>query len=140
MSAHRKREPDPEKRGIVPDAAADDGDEDGIEILEVVGVDETTGEETATSPPPEPVPVRSPGPEPEGAPEPLRQALQDKDRYYDLLLRKQAEFENFRKRIDRERHELRANASADLVRHLLPVLDNLQRALDSPAGGEEALR
>jgi molecular chaperone GrpE len=141
MSAHRRREQerDPEGRETAPDAAADGGDADGIEILEVVGVDETTGEEAAP-PPPRPESRGATDPGGEAAPGPLRQALQDKDKYYDLLLRKQAEFENFRKRVDRERDDLRTNASADLVRQLLPVLDNLQRALLSPAGGDEALR
>lgn len=49
----------------------------------------------------------------------------------DALARRQADFENYRKRIDRERHELHDRVVADLVKKLLPVLDNLTRALES---------
>lgn len=58
---------------------------------------------------------------------------------YDRLLRKQADFENFRKRMDRERHEFHQAAVMEVVRDLLPVLDGLERALatDSAHAGEE---
>ncbi len=49
----------------------------------------------------------------------------------DALARRQADFENYRKRIERERQELHSRVVADLVKKLLPVLDNLTRALDS---------
>jgi len=49
----------------------------------------------------------------------------------DALARRQADFENYRKRIDRERHELHSRVVADLVKKILPVLDNLTRALDA---------
>ena len=48
---------------------------------------------------------------------------------YDLLLRKTAEFDNYRKRIDRERKEVAETASVDLVRELLSLVDDLERAL-----------
>jgi molecular chaperone GrpE len=47
----------------------------------------------------------------------------------DRLLRRQAEFENFRKRVDRERSEFLEYASTEAVRALLPVLDDFERAL-----------
>jgi molecular chaperone GrpE len=47
----------------------------------------------------------------------------------DLALRKQAEMENFRKRMQREKEEFLQHASADLVHTLLPTLDALDRAL-----------
>jgi len=47
----------------------------------------------------------------------------------DLYLRKLAEFDNFRKRTERERDELQRTASENLVRELIPVLDNFERAL-----------
>ena len=49
----------------------------------------------------------------------------------DALARRQADFENYRKRIERERHELHDRVVADVARKLLPVLDNLTRALDA---------
>ena len=50
--------------------------------------------------------------------------------------RRQADFENFRKRIERERSETYNRAVADLVTKLLPVLDNLRRAVDTEASLE----
>jgi len=51
------------------------------------------------------------------------------DHLRELYLRKLAEFDNFRKRIDREREELRKTAAEDVLRELIPVLDNFERAL-----------
>jgi molecular chaperone GrpE len=59
----------------------------------------------------------------------LRVAEDERDEYRALLQRTQAEFENYQKRIQREFAEERRFAHAPLVRELLPVLDNLQRAL-----------
>jgi molecular chaperone GrpE len=49
----------------------------------------------------------------------------------DAMARRQADFENYRKRIDRERGESRNRIIADLARKLLPVVDNLTRALEA---------
>ncbi len=49
----------------------------------------------------------------------------------DKLARRQADFDNFRKRTERERSETYNRALGEVVRRLLPVLDNLQRALDA---------
>ena len=54
----------------------------------------------------------------------------------DTLVRRQADFENFRKRLERERHEEGRRAQSRLIDELLPVLDGLDRALsahDDPA-------
>jgi len=51
------------------------------------------------------------------------------DHVRDVYLRKLAEFDNFRKRVERERDELRQAALEDFVRELLPVIDNFDRAL-----------
>ena len=53
-----------------------------------------------------------------------------RDEYYDLLLRKTAEFDNYRKRVERERREQADLATADLIREILPLLDDLARALE----------
>jgi molecular chaperone GrpE len=60
----------------------------------------------------------------------------ERDRYYDLLLRKTAEFENYRKRVERERRETIEAAAGDLIEELLPIIDNLERALDAEVGDE----
>ncbi|MGH9396548.1 MAG: nucleotide exchange factor GrpE [Terriglobia bacterium] len=55
--------------------------------------------------------------------------LAEKQEYYELALRKQAELDNFRKRTQREKEEFLQHANADLMRSLLPVLDGFDRAL-----------
>jgi molecular chaperone GrpE len=55
----------------------------------------------------------------------------------ELAQRKQAEFENYRKRMERERIELARYAGADVVKEVLPVLDNLERALRAAGGASE---
>lgn len=54
----------------------------------------------------------------------------ERDEYYDLLLRKQAEFENYRKRVNREREEDRTAAQAEVLREMLPVLDAAEKGLE----------
>lgn len=58
------------------------------------------------------------------------QLQRERDEYYELLLRKTAELDNFRKRIDRERSERESAAAVDLITDTLPLLDDLERALD----------
>jgi molecular chaperone GrpE len=65
-------------------------------------------------------------------------AERQRDAYYDLLLRKTAEFDNYRKRIDRERQALSEAAAADLIEDLLPLLDDLERAIQAEAGSDGA--
>jgi len=52
----------------------------------------------------------------------------------DLYLRKLAEFDNFRKRTDREKEQLEVTAAENLLLELIPVLDNFERALAQPKG------
>jgi molecular chaperone GrpE len=59
-----------------------------------------------------------------------------RDEYYDLLLRKTAEFDNYRKRTERERVAVNEAAAADLLGELLPLLDDFERALQADAGAE----
>ena len=61
---------------------------------------------------------------------------QEKDSLQDRLLRIAAEFDNYRKRIDRERRDLSEFAAADVLFELLPILDNFERALQTPAPPE----
>jgi len=55
--------------------------------------------------------------------------LAEKADLYDRLLRKQAEFDNFRRRTERDRSEFMQFLGMDLARELLPILDDFERAL-----------
>ena len=59
----------------------------------------------------------------------LETLKKDRDEVYDRLLRKQAEFENYKKRIDREKSEFMQFASAELMKELLGVLDSFDLAI-----------
>ena len=58
----------------------------------------------------------------------------EKEALQDRLLRTAAEFDNYRKRIERERRDQADAARADAIEELLPIIDNLERALQAPAG------
>ena len=53
---------------------------------------------------------------------------------YDRFLRAQAELENYKKRVEREKSSLVKYGNEDLIKAILPVIDNLERALDHPPG------
>ncbi len=61
-----------------------------------------------------------------------------RDEYYDLLLRKSAEFDNYRKRIERDRQSQAEAAAADMLEELLPLIDDLERALSVEVGPKGA--
>ena len=79
--------------------------------------------------------------QPESTVDPI-ELQQQRDEYYDRLLRKTAEFDNYRKRTERERIQLSEAAAADLIEELLPLVDDMDRALKADTGGEatEAIR
>ena len=68
-------------------------------------------------------------PRPPALAEAYEKALAEKKDLYDRLLRKQAELDNFRKRTQKEKEDLRQYAAEDLIRSLLPTLDGFERAL-----------
>jgi molecular chaperone GrpE len=68
----------------------------------------------------------------------LEQATRERDEYLDALQRLKAEFENYRKRVQRDQAEFVTLASERLLKQLLPVLDDLERALEAAAEHEEA--
>ncbi len=72
--------------------------------------------------------------------EELEAARRERDEYLDALRRLKAEFENSRKRQERERSRLLETASEKLVVGLLPVLDNLDRALEAEGNIREGVR
>jgi molecular chaperone GrpE len=61
----------------------------------------------------------------------------ERDRLLDRLARLQAEFENARKRAERERTEYREFAAASAAEQFLPVLDNLELALKAKGSAEQ---
>ena len=67
------------------------------------------------------------------------EALQkERDELLDTLQRVQADFDNYRKRAARDQQSLGARAHERLVKDLLPVLDDLERALEAAEAHEEA--
>lgn len=84
---------------------------------------------------------REPGERPAGEIEALQTALDEleaqKEEYYRLLQRLQADFENYRRRMNKEREELIKRANERLLLELLPVLDSLERALQVEQGEKE---
>ena len=71
----------------------------------------------------------------------LEEARNEAKENYEKLLRFAAEFENFKKRIEREKQNTLKFAEENIIRELLPIIDNLERALElgSQSGGREAL-
>jgi molecular chaperone GrpE len=73
-------------------------------------------------------------PESEAGESPLEAMRREKDRLQDQLLRTAAEFDNYRKRVDRDRREQAEAATASALTGLLPIIDDLERALKTPTG------
>ena len=73
----------------------------------------------------------------------LEQTTRERDEYLDALQRLKAEFENYRKRVSRDQAEFVTRASERLVKQLLPVLDDLERAVEAvtvdPRGDSQRL-
>jgi len=139
-SKNMKEDPSPEAGRLPPE------EDDSIEIIEVVGLEDGKSSRTAEGNSFPGGPAPSSGPSASGAPaggasataplpEPPDSIPFTRQQLYDMLLRKQAEFENARKRAEREREETRRRIAMDLLQDLLPVLDNFQRALADPAPG-----
>src|SRR5215218_9159515 len=68
----------------------------------------------------------------------LAEVERERDEYLDDLKRVAADFENYRKRVARDQEGLVARAHERFVKELLPVLDDLERALEAAAEHEEA--
>jgi molecular chaperone GrpE len=69
-------------------------------------------------------------------PAPLDALQKERDDLYDRLLRKTAEFDNFRKRVERDRKEMIEWAAADVLGDLLAIADDFDRALAAEAPPE----
>jgi molecular chaperone GrpE len=88
------------------------------EKIEVTGAAEET-----------PQPEAAPAPEPVEAPEQAEKPAEAQE-YYERFLRCAAEMENLKKRLEKEKAELLQFANENLIKELLPVVDNLERALE----------
>jgi molecular chaperone GrpE len=72
--------------------------------------------------------------------EELEAVRRERDSYLEHMQRLKAELDNSRKRMERERSRIVQLASENLIRELLPVLDNLERALESKGDIHEGVR
>jgi len=70
----------------------------------------------------------------------VEELRRERDTLQDRLLRTAAEFDNYRKRVERDRREVSDLAVADAVQDLLPIIDNLERALQAAAAENDPLR
>lgn len=80
------------------------------------------------------------GSSPETGNSDLAQARTERDELREMLLRRQAEFDNFRKRTERERSEYLQYAGMEVVKDLLPVVDDFERALQVEGGNPEYVK
>jgi molecular chaperone GrpE len=79
-------------------------------------------------------PVSDTSAAPEGDPQPVSDTAaleKERDEYLDSLQRLKAEFDNYRKRTAREHEAMSARANEALLKELLPILDDLERALEA---------
>ena len=67
----------------------------------------------------------------------IKKLKEQKEQLQDQLLRKVAEFDNYKKRTDREFFDRMQNANEKLIIELLPVLDDMKRALDHAKQSKE---
>lgn len=74
--------------------------------------------------------------EPEVTVDPLAEANAKAEEYLDMARRLQADFDNYRKRSQKEKEEYRQFATADLLSELLTIVDDLDRALEHADGGD----
>ena len=102
--------------------------------------DDTVGFDAAVSDAPSepdlPGATERPDPAAKAAADPLAQLREEKDALQNRLLRTAAEFDNYRKRIERDRRDQADAAKADALEDLLPIIDNLERALQAPVGAD----
>jgi molecular chaperone GrpE len=113
--------------------------------------EQTPAQQEDLAPEEEPVTSRDEAGEPSGEEDPAneQEALRDKEQaeekpaptedYLAMAQRIQADFENYRKRVARETAAAGERARSGLVRELLPIVDNLERALASAEEGEQHL-
>src|SRR4051812_48107558 len=123
-SASAVESADASARGDEPDQSPHDGADDpsGVKPGTAAADSEAEAELAAEEPSNDPAHLKS-----------------ERDRYLDLAKRTQADFDNYRKRAAKDAAAAGARAKAGLVRELLPVVDNLERALASASDSDAAI-
>ncbi|MFH0901010.1 MAG: nucleotide exchange factor GrpE [Pseudomonadota bacterium] len=129
----------------------DEGKPDNPGVSSAVAAQETdTAEQASSSQPAPPSPSPSqppPAPPPDESIAALEERIatleeriatleKEKRETYDRLLRSAADLDNLRKRTRKEIEEIRVRSQEELLREILPVIDNLERALTASATGE----
>lgn len=71
-------------------------------------------------------------------PEEVGKIVREKEEFYDRMLRTQADFDNYRKRVQKEQANLIRYGAENALREILPVVDNLERAVDSARKHEDS--
>lgn len=74
----------------------------------------------------------------ETSPDPLALLTAERDKFRDQLLRTAADFDNFRKRTRKELEDAQKRATEDTIREVLPIADNLERAVQAAATAVDA--
>ncbi|HUQ49482.1 MAG TPA: nucleotide exchange factor GrpE [Terriglobales bacterium] len=69
--------------------------------------------------------------------DPLRKLQAERDALFDRLARQQAEFENYRKRVEKDKQESRDFTVVETLKPLLPILDNFELALKAQSSGSD---
>lgn len=136
----KKREPNPDSGESLDEENIEQEDIEYIEEAEGSpenpGSLEETGEKSAEEEPEEHV-DESTDP---ALLEELERLRNERDDYLDAMRRIKAEFDNFRKRQERERERFTRMAAESLVTELLPVMDNLERAIESEGDVRDGVR
>lgn len=114
MSEEKKNTPEPEANAAEPGSHVDAGQSDAAGTSGAEGLEGASLEEQ------------------------LAATRLERDESRDRFLRAQAELENYRRRMQRELAEERRYAALPIVRDLLPVIDNFQRALDAARNSDRA--
>ncbi len=94
--------------------------------------EDVPSETPAESSPPSDAPEGA-DPRPTAEPDPLTTMREERDRFREQLLRTAADFDNFRKRTRKDLEDAERRGKEDVIREVLPVLDNLERALGATA-------
>ena len=92
-------------------------------------------EELQQETPEEELPETEPQPEP-AAPDPLQAAQAKAEEYLNMAQRVQADFDNYRKRTKATRAEAFEDGAREFIKQLLPVVDNLERAIAQESADE----
>jgi molecular chaperone GrpE len=132
VSASRKRQEEEIPVTQQPESGEPSGEQDVAAEQEMV---DATDEASGGARRPTPVDRDLVADEGSGADDPLTTVKRERNEYLALAQRTQADFENYRKRAAKDAAAAGSRAKAGLVRELLPVLDNLERALT--LAGEE---